>query len=233
MSFFSIRVNSCFIAITVILFLCINCYSFDDVGFQYWTGTKLTTNLDENTKFTFTEEFRLGDDGGNLYRHHSDFGVVFKSVFENVDLGLNYMQVFEKDSQDIWKEEYRPHLNLTAKGKLFGLDIADRSRLEFRDRESKDNLWRYRNKITINRPFEYIDSETLQKFRERYRLYVADEIFFNLDGSGYSRNRIYTGVIIKLSNNMAGDLYYLWQSDDTNSDTKEIHVLGFKLLISF
>jgi len=189
--------------------------------------------LNQNTKLTFTEEFRLGDDGGTLYRHHSDIGLVYMSLFDNVDLGLNYMQVFEKDDTGKWRQENRPHLNLTVRGKIFGLDIADRSRIEFRDRENKNDTWRYRNKFTINRPFEFLDSEALSKFRDRYKPYVADEVFLNCDGSGYVRNRLSIGVLITLTTNMAGDLYCLWQSDEADSGTKDIQVLGFKLVISF
>lgn len=209
------------------------CFGFDDEGFQFWTGTSLSAKLDERTKFTFTEEFRFGNDGGNLYRHHSDFGLLYMSFLDNVDLGFNYMQIFEKDGNDEWRQEHRPHLNLKVRGKLFGLNVANRSRFEFRDRENKDNLWRYRHKFTINRPFEFLDSDAVQKLRERYKLYVADEVFFDCDGNGYARNRLYSGVLINLADNIAGDLYFLWQSDEDNGGTKDIHVLGFKLIISF
>ncbi len=233
MGHYAIKRICFFIAITLVLLSYNICFGFDDEGFQYWTGTSLSTKLNEHTKFTFTEEFRLGNDGGNLYRHHSDFGVVYMSLLDNVDLGFNYMQIFEKDGNDEWRQENRPHLNLTVRGKLFGLDVANRSRLEFRDRENKDDIWRYRNKFTINRPFEFLDSEALRELRRQYKLYVADEIFFDCDGNGYARNRLYTGVLIKLADNMAGDLYYLWQSDEADSGTKDIQVIGFKLTISF
>lgn len=208
------------------------CYGLDN-NFQWWSGTGLSTKLSENTKFTFLEEFRIEDDRGNLYRHHSDFGLKYISLLKNVDLGFNYMHIFQEDSDDEWREEHRPHLNLTVRGKLFGLSVADRSRLEFRDRENKDDVWRYRNRFTINRPFEFLDSEELDRLRERFKPYISNEVFFNCDGSGYARNRLCGGLIIKLLNNVAGDLYYLWQTDEADRGTRDTQVFGLKIIVSF
>jgi len=85
-------------------------------------------DIEKDWKITFEEEFRLGDDAGHLYYHHSDLGFVYKSLADWIDLGVNYRKAFEKDSKDKWRQENRPHLNVTLKGKLLGLDLSDRSR---------------------------------------------------------------------------------------------------------
>jgi len=46
-------------------------------------------------------------------------------------------------------------MNLTFKGELFGLDVSDRSRFEFRKREAKEDSWRYRNMIKVKLPWEF------------------------------------------------------------------------------
>jgi hypothetical protein len=43
----------------------------------------------------------------------------------------------------------RLELNIAVKGKLLGLGVADRSRFEYRDREDREEVRRYRNKVTI------------------------------------------------------------------------------------
>ena len=218
--------STCFV-VTVIAVLLISeiCFAFDDGDFQYWSTAKFSFDIDKDWKITFEEEFRLGDDAGHLYRHHSDLGFVYKSLADWIDLGFNYKQVFQKDSKGTWRQENRPHLNVTLKGKLFGLDLSDRSRLEYRDRENKKDLWRYRNKLTVKLPLEL----TALKLQP----YLADEVFINLDGEGYNRNRLYSGLSLKLSKNIKAEVYYLWQSSESSGGWEDINVLGTQLKFYF
>ena len=145
----------------VIIFLVIgeflfskSCLAFDDEGFQYWSGASVSFNIAKDWSGKFEEEYRFGNDGGIFYYNHSGLGFVFSGLADWLDLGLNYRQVFEKDGKSEWRQENRPHFNITFKGKLFDLDLSTRSRFEFRDRENRDDVWRYRNKITVKFPFE-------------------------------------------------------------------------------
>ena len=201
------------------------CFAYDDEGFQYWSTANVTFDSDKDWKITFEEEFRFGDDGGHLYYQHSDLGFVYKSLADWIDLGFNYRQVFEEDSKDKWRQENRPHLNVMLKGKLFGLDLSDRSRFEYRDRESKKDLWRYRNKVSVKFPLE-LTSLKLQP-------YLADEVFINFDEEDFNRNRLYAGLSLKLSKNIKGEVYYLWQSSKSGGDWKDINVLGTGLKFYF
>ena len=99
------------LVVTVVTVVLISeiCFGFDDEGFQYWSTASVSFDINKDWKCTFTEEFRLGHDAGNLYRHHSDLGFVYKSLADWVDLGFNFRQVFEKDSKGEWRRENRPH----------------------------------------------------------------------------------------------------------------------------
>lgn len=211
-------------AITVVLISEI-CFASDDGDFQYWSKAKFSFDINKDWEATFEEEFRLEDDSSRLYRHHSDVGFVYKSLADWIDLGFNYRQVFEKDSEGEWRQENRPHLNLTLKGKLFDLDISDRSRLEYRDRENKKDIWRYRNKVKIKLPFELTSLE-LQP-------YLADEMYINLDGGDLNRNRLYSGFSLNLSKKIKAEVYYLWQSSKSGGHWKDLNVLGTQLKFSF
>ena len=217
---------SCFI-VTVIAIVLISevCFAYDDEGFQWWSTAGVSYDINKDWKVTFEEEFRLGDDGGHLYYHHSDLGFVYKSLADWIDLGFNYRQAFEKDNKGEWREENRPHLNITLKGKLFDLDLSDRSRFEYRDRENKKDLWRYRNKFTVKFPLE------LTKLK--LQPYLADEVFINFDEEGYNRNRLYSGASFKLSKNLEGNIFYLWQSSRSGGRWKDINVLGAGLKYRF
>jgi len=211
-------------AITVALFSGV-CFAFNDTGFQYWSKAGVSTNINKDWKFTFEEEFKLGDDGGNLYSRHSDVGFVYKGLADWVELGFNYRYVSEKGGKDDWRRERRPHMNITLKGQLFGLGVSNRSRFEYRNREKKKDLWRYRNKVTLKLPLE------LTKLK--LQPYLADEVFFNFDAEGYNKNRLYSGVSFDLSKNLKGDIFYIWQVSRSGGDHKEIHVLGNTLKLYF
>jgi len=216
----------CFVATVIaVLFISEFCFAYDDTGFQWWSKAGVSYDINKDWKVTFEEEFKLGDDGGHLYYHHSDLGFVYKSFADWIDLGFNFREAFEKDSAGEWRQENRPHLNITLKGKLFDLDLSDRSRFEYCDRENKKDLWRYRNKFTVKFPLE-LTGLKLQP-------YLADEVFINFDEEGYNRNRLYSGVSFKLSKNLEGNIFYLWQSSRSSGDWKDINVLGVGLKYRF
>jgi len=212
-------------AMTVVLFSS-TCFAVKEEGFQYWSRAGVGFDINKDWKFTFEEELRLGNDGGNLYHYYSDFGFIYSGLADWIDLGFNYRQVSEKDSEDEWRSENRPHLNVTLKTRLFGLDVSDRSRFEYRDREYKEDVWRYRNKVTVKLPFE------LTTFK--LRPYLADEVFITLNDDNVDRNRLYLGVSFNLAKNVKGEIYYMWQSSRVASgEWNDLNVLGTKLKFSF
>jgi hypothetical protein len=214
------------VALTAIgLFVSGECFGFEDEGFQFWSGAKFSFDINEDWKGTFYEEFRLGDDGGNLYYHHSELSFVYSGVADWLDLGLNFRMVFEKDNADEWRQENRPNLDVILKGKLFDLGLSNRSRFEYRDRENAEDVWRYRNKVTVKFPLEI----TALKLRP----YVADEIFITLNDDNVDKNRVYSGVTFNLLENLEGNIFYVWQASRSNGNWKDIHALGTGLKYRF
>jgi len=111
------------------------------------------------------------------------------------------------------------------KCQLFGLNVSDRTRFEYRDREDKDDLWRYRNKVTVKLPLELTEL--------KLKPYLADEVFIPLNDDNITKNRIYAGVSFQLLENMTGEVFYLWQSSRTAGDWKDTNVLGTRLKFRF
>lgn len=199
-------------------------FASDKSGFQYWSTAGFNFDLDKEWTVTFEEEFRLGDEGGNLYYHHSDIGLVYKGFADWLDVGLNFRKVYE-DTGSTWRQENRPHVNVTLKGKLGDIGVSTRSRFEYRDREEKEDIWRYRNKVTFKLPGE------LTKLK--LQPYLADEVFVNFNEEGYVRNRFYSGVAFSIAKNVKADIYYLWQSSRASPGRDDIHALGTKLVFRF
>ena len=218
------------VQIVLIVILCAiyskPCFAFDDGDFQWWTSAGASFEINKDWKCTFEEEFRLGDDAGELYYHHSDLGFVYGGFADWIDLGFNYRQVFARaDSAGEWKQENRPHLNVTLKGQLFDLSVSNRSRFEFRDREDNEDHWRYRNKFTVKVPLELTEL--------KLKPYVADEVFIPLNDDNISINRVYAGVSFEVLENMTGEVFYLWQSSRAPGDWNDTNVLGTRLKFRF
>jgi hypothetical protein len=216
----------CFIvaAITVVLISGV-CFASDDGDFQYWNITDLSVDANNDWKFTFQEELHFGESGRRLYYQHYEPGFTYSGLAKWIDLGFNYRQVFERNSKGKWKREDQPNLNVTLKGKLFGLDVSDRSRIEYRVLEDRKDVWRYRNKVAVKLPFELTEL--------KLQPYVADEIFVPLDDVDINTNRLYAGVLFKLTKNMGCDLHYLWQSTRSNGGWTDINVVGTAFKFSF
>jgi hypothetical protein len=213
------------ITIAALAVSCGVCFASDDGGSEYWATAGASFDINKDWGCTFEEEMRFKDGGGEFYYHHSDLGFVYKSLANWIDLGVNFRKVYSKDSSGEWTQEDRPHLNATLKGKVFGLDVSDRSRLEYRDRENEKDIWRYRNKVTVKLPVEL----TALKLQP----YVAEEVFINLDGEGFNRNRLAGGFYINLSKNIKGDIYYLWQTTESDGKWEDINVIGTGLKFYF
>lgn len=199
--------------------------AFEDNDFQFWSRAGVSFDLTKDWKADFAEEFRFGNDGGRLYHHFSDLGLVYRSAADWMNLGFNYRQVFEKDSAAEWKQENRPHVNVTLKARLFDMDLSNRSRFEYRDRDHKDDIWVYRNKMSVRLPFELTQL--------RLQPYVADEVFIIIGNEGYSRNRLYSGVSCNLGKNANLDVYYLRQSTKCQTSWMDLNILGIALKYKF
>jgi len=201
------------------------CFAYSDEGFQYWSVVSVSSDISEDWKVNFEQDFRLGDEGGNLYYEHSDLGFVYTGLGDWIDLGFNYRLIYEKDGADTRQPENRPHLNVTFKGKMFGLPVSDRSRLEYRDRKDKEDIWRYRNKVAVKLPWELTEL--------KLKPYLANEFFLDFDADDFNKNRFFAGASFKVAENLKLDIYYMWQATKTSREWQDINVLGTKLKFSF
>lgn len=199
-------------------------FAFDDGDFQYWNNEVVSLKINEDWEASFEEEFRLGDNGGNLYYQHSDWGVTYSGVAEWLDLGVFYRHIFEKKDSK-WRRENRPHLDAAVKWELFDCAMSNRGRFEYRNREDAEDFWQYRNKFTMKLPFKFT--------KVQIQPYIADEIFIDFDEERLNRNRLYSGFSMKLTKNLKGEIFYLWQRSKKDDKWSGLNVLGTKLKLSF
>ena len=219
------RLNIYFlVSIFFVLFLSGLCFAADDGDFQYWNTESVSWKANDDLKLKLEEEFRFGNNAGTLYYQHSDLGFTYSGFAPWLDIGLNYRQIFEESGTN-WLSENRPHFNLTLKQKAFDWVLSNRFRFEYRNREEKENYFRYRNKFSIKTPFK------LTKFN--IQPYIADEIFYDFNIETLNRNRLYAGFGFQLFKQLKADIFYLWETTEKSEKWNDVHVLGTKLGFSF
>ena len=211
------------LSVCLLLSTSLPAFAFDDGDFQIWDTESVEVKLNDSLKVKIEEELRFGDDISELYYTHTDGGFTYNAA-KGFDLGMNYRQVYEKKKGE-WKYENRPHANATLKWNWQDFKFSDRSRLELRSPEDKSTSWRYRNKLTIKLPWKWTDFDI--------QLYIADEFFIDFHGEKFNRNRIYAGFAFKLTKNFKADLFYLWQTSESDDDWTDYNVIGVKLKAVF
>jgi hypothetical protein len=192
---------------------------------EYWQEIVVDYDINQDWKFTVTEELRFGQHNGNPCLYNTDMGLVYKSLGDWIDVSLNFKKEYEKDSSGEFLHENRPHLNIMLKGKAFGLDVANRSRLEYRDKENKETVWRLRERFTVKLPYKFT------KFN--FQPYIADEIFLDLGEDNVNQNRLFAGFSGKLSKDIKISLYYMWKRSDITSGWQDTNVIGTHIRFLF
>jgi hypothetical protein len=200
-------------------------WAAEEGSFEYWAHADFRVPINEQWCLTFEERLTFGEDARRLTGQQPVATVTYSGLADWLAVGVGFRHVFKRDG-DEWRTERRPEFNVTARGELFTLDVIDRSRLEYRDREDQENVWRYRNKVTIVPPVTF----TAWKIQP----YAADEIFVNFDEQDFNEQRLYGGFLIPLHKQVRLELYYFWRlTEQDDNSWHDTNVLGSFLHIQF
>ncbi|HIE05491.1 MAG TPA: DUF2490 domain-containing protein [bacterium (Candidatus Stahlbacteria)] len=211
-----IRFGACFGLLMVITVL-----AFGD--WQFWNTESIEGKLAENWKVKLEEEFRFTDGIKEFYYHHTDGSLTYR-LTDWFYPGLNYRQIYEKKDGE-WEEEKRPHFSGTFKWKWQDFKFKDRNRFEYRIRKEKNDVWRYRNKLSLIFPIRWT--------KLMIQPYLADEVFINLENAEFSRNRLYAGINLRFFSHLKTVIFYLWQTSNKDSGWIDYNIVGAKLKVEF
>ena len=214
-----------FVATAVVVFFNSVCFGSESGNLEYWQTSVFELDINKHFTFTAAEEFRLGRHNGNPYLYNVDLGLVYKGLANGPDIGLNFKKEYEKDSTGKLRQENRPHLNITFKGTVFDFATSNRTRLEYRNREKKEDLFRLRNKTTAKLPFKFTKFN-LQPF-------VADELFLNLGENNVNQNRLSAGFSSKPAKNINVSVYYMWKTTKITGGWSDTNVIGTQFKVIF
>jgi hypothetical protein len=218
----SLLVVSLALILAAVLFHSVS-FAYDDGDQQFWHTYGLSWAVTDKLKLKAEGEYKIGDNVTEDYYRHFDFGADYK-LLSWFTLGLNYRYAYELKGGS-WVEEKRAHMNGTISWKLGGYSLSDRSRLEYRMVAGSDDKWRYRNKLTVKLPVKWTDFAI--------QPYFADEMFLDMAGNGFNKNRFYAGLGASLIDHLGGELYYLIESGKSGDVWKNTNVIGMKLKLSF
>lgn len=193
--------------------------------FDYWTKASFLIPIKEHWQFKFDQKFSFTDEGRRFDNHQQDYGVIYSGLADWLDLGFTVKQKASKEGDD-WDRETRPLLNVTVKSTLFGCDLANRSRIEYRDFEDEDNVWRFRHKVRIGSPVTFTSL--------RIKPYAAYEIFYNFNAERFNGSRIQGGLFIPLHEKVRLELFYFWHtSEEYDHDWSATNVIGTYVRFKF
>jgi hypothetical protein len=213
-------------AILVICFAAVGfrAYGYENGDFQIWNTDAEEIRIGKDTKFVMEQEFRYGENAGELFYQHYDWGFAW-AFDKRLEISTGYRLVFERYKKK-WRESDEPFLNITPKIDLWGFKLDDRNRIEYRHFRFADDQIRYRNRFTVKYPIAFHSIKIAP--------YISNEIFVSSNGTGYNQNRFQSGLEFELTKYVKADLSYMMQQVRIKNDKwKEANVLWAKLKIAF
>jgi hypothetical protein len=212
-----------------------------DREWQAWLDLDAGGVLNEKTSAHVKQGFQWKENAGELKTVFTDFGLKFKTTGW-LTLGAFYRQQFdETDDGEDWREENRPYLDTTLKWKWKNVQFSNRNRVEYRMRGHKEDVFRYRNRMT-------------ELFGARIsplelQPYLAQEVFLDENETSpteASRVRLvaglrgdpedqfrFLGVKPREGRHFKADAYLLYETQDNAGGWQDTYVIGVKMGVFF
>ena len=123
-----------------------------------------------------------------------------------------------------WSGENRVLFDVIFNGKLPGLKLSDRNRIEVRFLGDRERV-RYRNEIKIQKP--------IKLFNTALTPFVSNEIFYEFQTERATSNWFSAGCFKRINKNLGISLFYRLESTRTGRDWSERNCIGINTVFSF
>jgi hypothetical protein len=222
------------------LILLVPCLCFGDSQFQVWSNVDGVVELDKEWFFKVQNQFRFSD-SEDFFQYHTDLGMTYAGLAEWFDFGVNFRFIRRKGVGSDWEEENRPHLNFIFRTQIFDLPVSNRIRLEYSDDDALGDFGTFRYRFMINPQFEerrdflapLLGQENGFFGSHDTRPFAAYELFSDTETNEISRHRLSAGLSVKFSDSLVGDLFYMFEDNESFRDGENLHVLRATLRILF
>lgn len=194
----------------------------DDGDWVYKSKYGVSFPIVEKLEAAVKTEFRFEDDMSKHYYSYGDAGLYYDWL-DWLEVSGNYRYI-RSDGGD-WTTENRPYGNAKLKWKWGVFKFSDNNRLEYRNREDKDDLWRYRNKLKISYPLKWTKLEISP--------FASGEIFYDFDASQMNKYRLEGGISMKLIKSLKLNVSYQYDNKKKKGDWSYTNSLCTYLRYSF
>ena len=207
-------------------------FAQSDTDFQVWNETTLVFPVikqkDEKGKefdrlsLLIFGTLRLGQN--RLYPTDGRLGAGFDfKINKYLNFTPTYLYRRAEPVNNRPEYEHRVRFDLTVGDKWEHFSIKDRSRVEYRIRNSRANSVRYRNKFTFTVPVNSDGKEVFAPF-------ISDEPYYDFHEKEWTTNDFSVGIGRKLTKNTSAEFFYL-RRDVTNGAIRHINAIGVNLKI--
>ncbi len=199
---------------------------------EFWPAAGIVLDVNGPWMIQFKETYYYFFEESSSDHPKSDISFFYEGKNSIYDIGAGFIYV---DGSQNTKQERRPYLYTTFRGKLLELDFANRLMAEYRNISESSDYWRFRYKLTYNNLFEGLDARGISLLnRDKFRPYLADEVFFNSNGQGYNENRVYVGSNVKIAKDTGVNVYYLLQTKkNSDREWKNNNIIGIEFIVKF
>ena len=160
-------------------------------------------------------ELRYKDNMSDHYYSHLEVALSYEYL-EWLEIGTNYRYV-SRVIDDGWKRENRPSINAEIKWSWADFVLSDNNKLEYRIREDKEDIFRYKSKLKIEYPVEW----TALKISP----YASEVIFYDFDVGRLNGYRLEAGFSMQLLKNSELYIAYQFGSDEKSDDWTDTNYL--------
>ncbi|MGD9782938.1 MAG: DUF2490 domain-containing protein [Kiritimatiellia bacterium] len=205
-------------------------------SWQVWLDQSASKDLTEKSTVRAAQSFRYDCDEGRLATYYLEAGYA-RHLRSWLDGGLGYRQQYDQRDGH-WIEENRPFVELTPRWKTRLATLSDRNRLEYRVRAGQEDVWRYRNKLTLQwnawaafglKPYvaaeAFADESAKLKERNRTRFTLG----LRTDPDRFLLRR----VRARWAETLAMDYYVIVQRTKNNDQWADEYIAGLQLGVHF
>ena len=141
-----------------------------------------------------------------------------------LEVGTGY-RYLSKSASDGWDRENRPSIHAKLKWNWTDFEFSDNNKLEYRIRQNNEDIFRYKNKLTIEYPVEW----TALKISP----YISEEIFLDFDVGRINGLRLDAGFSMQVLKNSELCISYQFANDKKSGDWTDTNYLVTYFKISF
>jgi hypothetical protein len=183
---------------------------------QFWNETQVIMQTNERIDLMLFGVLRMGRDLARPVDERGGAGVAFKTN-KFLTIIPTWLYVAQQPTATSKNVEHRLVFNATFKFPLGKFAFTDRNLVERRLRNGRDDFTMYRNRLQIDHP------ASLGSFK--FRVFVADEVWYDSLQNAWTRNRASAGVIKQFSPRFTAEFFYLRQNDG-RARPGDVHVIG-------